>query len=91
MCAAPVRVQVDFIAVALGVCRNVSLDPSAAILWVMAVATVVGAAVWAGSDFMQEVKCTGRDADDEVITQNGVTSGHANVENASACEGRGVS
>ncbi len=68
-----VHVQVNVNAVALGACRNVSLDPSAAILWVMAVATVVGAALWAGSDFMQEVKCAGRGADDEVNAQH-VTS-----------------
>lgn len=32
----------------------------------MAVATVVGAALWAGSDFRQEVKSAGRGAEDEV-------------------------
>ncbi|CAL8468855.1 g8396 [Coccomyxa elongata] len=57
--------------VAIWLPRNVSLDPSAAILWVMAVATVVGAAVWAGNDFMQEVKCTGRGADDEGVHGKG--------------------
>ncbi len=47
-------------------CRNRNLDPSAALLWLMAVATVVVASLWAGSDFMQEVKSAGRVADDEV-------------------------
>lgn len=47
-------------------CRNRSLDPSAAVLWAMAVATVVGAALWAGSDFRQEVKSAGRGTEDEV-------------------------
>ena len=42
------------------------MDPSAALLWLMAVATVVVASLWAGSDFMQEVKSAGRVADDEV-------------------------
>ncbi len=79
MCAALVHVQVELIAVTLGACRNVSLDPSAAILLFMAVATVVGAAVWAGNDFMQEVKCTGRGADDEVITQHVANSSHLKI------------
>ena len=42
------------------------MDPSAAVLWLLAVSTAVAAALWAGSDFAFEAKCIRSTFDDEV-------------------------
>lgn len=47
-------------------CRSRSLDPGTAVLWLIAVGTVVAAAFWAGNDFQLEMKPAGRGAGDEV-------------------------
>ena len=41
-------------------CRCDGLDPSAAVVWVLAVGTAVSAALWAGHDAVQEAKCAVR-------------------------------
>lgn len=52
--------------VAYCVCRSREVDPSAAVLWLLAVSTAVAAALWAGSDFAFEAKYTRSTFDDEV-------------------------
>ena len=46
--------------------RSRDVDPSAAVLWFLAVTTAVAAALWAGSDFAFEAKCIRSSFDDEV-------------------------
>ena len=47
--------------------RSRSVDPSAAVLWLLAVSTAVAAALWAGSDFTFEARYTRSTCDaDEV-------------------------
>ena len=43
------------------------MDPSAAVLWLLAVSTAVAAALWAGSDFAFEAKCIRSTPDDEEV------------------------
>ena len=46
--------------------RSRELDPSAAVLWLLAVSTAVAAALWAGGDFAFEAKLARSSYDDEV-------------------------
>ena len=46
--------------------RSRELDPSAAVLWLLAVSTAIAAALWAGSDFGFEAKLARSNYDDEV-------------------------
>ena len=46
--------------------RSMDVDPSAAVLWLLAVSTAVAAALWAGSDSAFEAKCIRSTFDDEV-------------------------
>ena len=46
--------------------RSRDVDPSAGLLWLLAVCTAVAAALWAGSDFAFEAKYTRSTFDDEV-------------------------
>ena len=46
--------------------RSMDVDPSAAVLWLLAVSTAVAAGLWAGSDFAFEAKCIRSTFDDEV-------------------------
>lgn len=46
--------------------RSRELDPSAAVLWLLAVSTAIAAALWAGSDFTFEAKLARSNYDGEV-------------------------
>ncbi len=46
--------------------RSRNVDPSAGVLWLLAVCTAVAAALWAGSDFAFEAKYMKATLDDEV-------------------------
>ena len=46
--------------------RSRELDPSAAVLWLLAVSTAIAAALWAGSDFAFEAKLARSTYDNEV-------------------------
>lgn len=46
--------------------RSRGLDPSAAVLWLLAVSTAIAAALWAGSDFAFEAKLVRSTYDNEV-------------------------